>query len=69
MLQIITYLLAFYLIVKGLEILQISLASNREKRGGQIVWAIFILVVCTLAAGFFVILQEEQATLINALGR
>ena len=36
MLQIITYLLAFYLIVKGVEILQIALASNREHRAGLI---------------------------------
>ena len=32
MLQIITYLLSFYLVMKGAEILQIALASNREKR-------------------------------------
>lgn len=36
MLQIITYLLAFYLVVKGIEILQIALASNRDKRGSII---------------------------------
>jgi hypothetical protein len=36
MLQILTYMLAFYLVVKGMEILQIALASNREKRDGII---------------------------------
>ena len=45
MLQVITYLLAFYLVVKGCEILQIALASNREKRMGIILFgAISILV-------------------------
>ena len=34
MLQIITYLLGFYLIVKGFEVLQIGLASNRQNRAG-----------------------------------
>jgi hypothetical protein len=29
MLQILTYLLAFYLIIKGIEVLQIGLASSR----------------------------------------
>ena len=33
MLQIITYLLAFYLVMKGVEILQIGLASSRENTG------------------------------------
>ena len=45
MLQILTYLLAFYLVVKGIEVLQIALASPREKRGG-----IIVLGSVTLAA-------------------
>ena len=36
MLQILTYMLAFYFILKGIEILQIALSSNRDKRGGII---------------------------------
>ncbi len=61
MLQIITYLLAFYLVVKGVEILQIALASNREKRGGIIALGILVLIACILAAGSFVTMQDEQA--------
>ena len=49
MLQIIAYLLAFYLVVKGIEILQIALASQRVQRGGII------------AAIAFVHLQDQQA--------
>ena len=48
MLQIITYLLAFYLVVKGVEILQIALASNRQDRSG-----IIALGVLALAATAF----------------
>lgn len=62
MLQILTYLLAFYLIIKGIEVLQIGLASNREKRTAMIVLGIVVLVACILAAGFFVTMQDNQAT-------
>ncbi|MBS3909572.1 MAG: hypothetical protein KGZ93_08110 [Actinobacteria bacterium] len=61
MLQIITYLLAFYLVVKGLEILQIALASNREKRGGIITFGALVLIACIIAAGGFVSMQDQQA--------
>jgi len=65
MLQIITYLLAFYLIVKGFEILQIGLASNREKRGGIIFFGVLILIACVIAAIIFVTMQDQQAISIN----
>lgn len=61
MLQIITYLLAFYLVIKGFEILQIALASNREKRGGIITLGVLVLIACIFAASGFVYLQDEQA--------
>jgi hypothetical protein len=61
MLQIMTYLLAFYLVIKGVEILQIALASNRDKRGGIIAIGILALVACIIAAGVFVTMQDQQA--------
>jgi len=61
MLQIITYLLAFYLVMKGVEILQIGLASPREGRTGLIVIGALSLVACIAAGGFFVKIQDEQA--------
>jgi uncharacterized membrane protein len=61
MLQIITYLLAFYLVVKGLEILQIALASNRDNRGGIIALGVLVLVACVVAALAFVVMQDHQA--------
>jgi uncharacterized membrane protein HdeD (DUF308 family) len=62
MIQIITYLLAFYLIIKGVEILQIGLASNREKRGGLIAIGVLALLACSAAAFGFVALQDRQAS-------
>jgi hypothetical protein len=61
MLQILTYVLAFYLVIKGLEVLQIGLASNRERRGGLIVLGILTLVACVIAAVGFVTMQDLQA--------
>jgi uncharacterized membrane protein HdeD (DUF308 family) len=62
MIQILTYMLAFYLILKGVEVLQIALASNREKRGGIITIGVLTLIACAVAAGSFVTMQDEQAT-------
>ncbi len=62
MLQILTYMLAFYLVVKGMETLQIALASNREKRDGIIAIGVLMLIVCIVAAGGFVMMQDQQAT-------
>jgi hypothetical protein len=61
MLQILTYLLAFYLIIKGVEILQIGLASNRAERAGVIAIGVLTLLACAIAAGSFVKMQDEQA--------
>jgi|HubBroStandDraft_4_1064222.scaffolds.fasta_scaffold707643_1 hypothetical protein len=62
MLQILTYMLAFYLVVKGMEILQIALASNRGKRDGIITIGVLMLIVRIVAAGGFVMMQDQQAT-------
>lgn len=61
MLQIITYLLAFYLVVKGVEILQIALASNRQDRNWIVAIGFLALLACIVAAGAFVVMQDEQA--------
>ena len=59
MLQILTYMLAFYLVVKGMEILQIALASNRENRDGII--TIGVLMADCMHRGI-VMMQDQQAT-------
>lgn len=61
MLQIITYLLCFYLVVKGIEVLQIGLASNRPNRAGPIALGACVLIACLVAAGGFITMQDEQA--------
>ncbi|MBX9724964.1 MAG: hypothetical protein K2X81_26400 [Candidatus Obscuribacterales bacterium] len=62
MLQIITYLLGVYLIVKGIEVLQIGLASNRENRIGLVVIGFITLCGCTYASWTFVSMQDQQAS-------
>lgn len=61
MLQILTYLLAFYLVIKGIEILQIGLASNRDSRVLLIIIGILTLILCVGAAFTFVDMQDRQA--------
>ncbi len=61
MLQIITYLLAFYLIMKGVEILQIGLASNRERREGVLAIGLLALIACIAAGAWFANMQDQQA--------
>ena len=62
MLQIITYLLAFYLVIKGLEVLQIGLASSRPDRAKLVAFGAIVLAICILAAFGFVAMQDSQAT-------
>jgi hypothetical protein len=61
MLQILTYMLAFYMVLKGVEILQIALASSRDKRGGIITLGVLTLIGCVIAAIAFATFQDQQA--------
>ena len=65
MLQILTYMLAFYFILKGIEILQIALASNRDSRGGIIAIGVLTLIACGIAGYTFVSMQDQQAISLN----
>lgn len=66
MIQILTYMIAFYLIVKGIEILQIALASGRDKRSGIIALGVATLIGCLIAATAFIKMQDRQASSIGA---
>ena len=66
MLQILTYLLSFYLIIKGVEILQIGLASKREDRRGVITIGAIALFACIVAAFYFSSVQDDQAHSLSA---
>jgi hypothetical protein len=68
MLQILTYMLAFYLVLKGIEILQIALASSRpeEERSRIVSWGTIVLIACVIAAIVFVHMQNQQAKFISS---
>ena len=66
MLQILTYMFAFYLVIKGVEVLQVALASTRENRRGIIALGIVVLIACGVAAVSFVNMQDNQATSIGS---
>jgi hypothetical protein len=61
MLQILTYLLSFYLVIKGIEVLQIGLASGRPNRGGMVVFGALTLCACLAGAIGFSTMQDNQA--------
>lgn len=61
MLQIITYMMGFYLVLKGVEILQIGRASAREDRKGMVVTGWITVGVCLIAAVLFIGMQDKQA--------
>lgn len=65
MLQIITYLLAFYLVIKGVEVLQIGIASNRASRSVVIAIGILTVAACVIAAFSFVKMQDDQAEVVS----
>jgi Na+(H+)/acetate symporter ActP len=66
MLQILTYLLALYLVMKGIEILQIGLASARQNRSDLIAIGVLSVIVCIAGASFFVVMQDNQAQSVSS---
>jgi uncharacterized membrane protein HdeD (DUF308 family) len=66
MIQIVTYLLAIYLVFKGVEILQLALCSPREKRGLTITIGIFAVVVSIFAGIVIVDMQDKQAGVMSS---
>ena len=53
LMQIMIYMLAVYLVFKGVEILQIALMSNSaQKTVGMIIGVVFVLVALVAAVGF-----------------
>lgn len=66
LLQYATYLIAIYLILKGIEILQIALASNREKRRGIISFGLIVLLACTVISVIIVFKIHEITSDVNS---
>jgi hypothetical protein len=62
MLQIITYLLCIYLVFKGVEILQIALASQREDKSrtvALVIGGVMITISIIVAIGFAVWITDQ----------
>lgn len=65
MIQILTGMLAFYLVIKGIEVLQIGLASNRPNRKPLIIIGVLTLAACIMGGCTFVALQDSQANSVS----
>lgn len=61
MMQVVVYMLAFYFVLKGVEILQIGLASGRTDRKALIIIGAISIAVCAAAAFGFVKMGDDQA--------
>lgn len=66
-LQIIIYLLAIYLVYKGIEIFQIAFVSDREHRSRPVALGFGILaIVFAISVGFAAVyMSESQAESMN----
>ena len=65
MLQILTYLLAFYLVMKGVQILQTALASPLQHRKLILTIGLLSLLACIAAAILFVNMQDTMASRVH----
>jgi len=61
MLQILTYVFCFYLVVKGIEIWQIGFASSAPSRDTAMTIGVVMVIVCLVAAIGFATMQDNQA--------
>jgi len=66
MIQILTYLLAVYLVFKGVEILQMALIRDRTERTAGIVIGVLAVVLAIGAAGYFVDMADTQAKSVSS---
>ena len=65
MLQILTYMVAFLIVLKGVEIFQIGLSSTRTPRRGLLILGGATLAACLVAAFAFTAAQDRQACSID----
>jgi len=68
LLVIIIWMGCVYLVLKGISILQIGLASNNANRGGLIAIGLAAFTVSIIAALFFFRASGEQASALSSLG-
>jgi hypothetical protein len=65
LMQIMIYMLAVYLVFKGVEILQIALMSTRTNRTMGIIIGILAIALAIMAGGGFTFWAELQAASIS----
>lgn len=61
MLQILTYLLAFYLVVKGFEFIQRAMVAPEQYRRGAGMLATVVFIGCVVVAIASVVSQDDLA--------
>ncbi|MFJ6024239.1 hypothetical protein ACIQC9_06550 [Brevundimonas sp. NPDC092305] len=61
MLQILTYMFAFYLVVKALEFVQRAITAPKESRRSAGGLAVLVFIACLGAAVLSITAQDEQA--------
>jgi hypothetical protein len=64
MLQLVGFLLCFYIVFKGVEIYQIALCSPREEKGGAMAIGVLALIAAVILAVLFAmafIVQGNQS--------
>ena len=60
LIQVLTYVICFYLFMKGVEIFQLALTSNRQGRIVPIVIGILAIIACTYVAIYTALTQDNQ---------
>lgn len=68
LLQIIIWMGCVYLVLKGVSILQVGMASSNTNRGPLIVVGYAALAVAIIAAFFFVRVSGEQTATLMSIG-
>lgn len=65
LMQIMIYMLAVYLVFKGVEIFQIALMSVRSNRTGGMIIGILAVAIAIIAAGGFSLWADQVAASIG----
>jgi hypothetical protein len=65
MLQILTQLLCFYLVLKGVEMVQLSFAARPERAGISMLIGMIALAASIIGAVLFAQMQDAQALAVS----
>lgn len=68
MLQILTYMFAFYLVIKGIQVFQTAWCSSLSNKTGQLALGAITLIACVFGAVAFSVMQNKQVSSMGAGG-